>query len=158
MFFTEEPGKDQCAAKFALLPTLPDPLTVADRIDDVATVLAALSADMRESFRTKESIPRKPAALNEVAHAVLSARAARAAFIGPDLIGEPAWDILLAVASDQASTMSVKAVINLSRTPHATATRWIALLEQRGLIAVRRQNIWRRSRRRLAECGPRLGG
>ena len=23
---------------------------------------------------------------------------------------------------------------------------------------VRRQNIWRRSRRRLAECGPRLGG
>ena len=26
------------------------------------------------------------------------------------------------------------------------------------MVTVRRQNIWRRSRRKLAECGPRLGG
>ncbi len=136
MFFVEEPGKDQVVAEVRLPLASRISLTVVERIDDVATALATLSAEMRKSIENEEQIQIEPVVLSALARAVLLSRAARASFIDPELIGEPAWDILLALAADEPQKMSVKAVSSLSGAPQTTALRWLALLEQRGLITI----------------------
>lgn len=136
MFFVEEPGKDQAEAEVRFPPAATTSLAMAERIGEVATALAALSAEMRKSIQTQKRARNAPSDFRELARAVQLSRAARAAFIDPELIGEPAWDILLALAADEPQKMSVKAVSSLSGAPQTTALRWLALLEQRSLITI----------------------
>lgn len=53
-----------------------------------------------------------------------------------DLFGEPAWDILLGlfIAGCEGRRLSLAAVCSGAGTPESTALRWIAILENRGMI------------------------
>ncbi|MDE2440278.1 MAG: hypothetical protein KGP14_04580 [Betaproteobacteria bacterium] len=136
MFFAEESGKDQAEAEVQPLTSVSISLAAVERISEIAQELATLSAQMRKSIQAGNLAKREPVDLRELARAVQLSRAARTTFIDQELIGEPAWDILLALATDESSKMSVKAASSLSGAPPTTALRWLALLEQRGLISI----------------------
>jgi hypothetical protein len=57
-------------------------------------------------------------------------------FDDPQLFGEPAWDILLDVASAEArgERLQVTSVCIGACVPETTALRWIGVLEKRGLL------------------------
>jgi hypothetical protein len=57
-------------------------------------------------------------------------------FDDPELFAEPAWDILLDLASAEAAgeRLAVTSVYIGSCVPATTAHRWIAVLEERGLV------------------------
>jgi DNA-binding MarR family transcriptional regulator len=62
-------------------------------------------------------------------------RRARDHILSNDLTGEPAWDMLLALYSEDPAQMTVSSVCYGSGVPQSTALRWIALLEEKGLVA-----------------------
>jgi len=77
-------------------------------------------------------------------------------FDDPSIFGEPAWDILLDIASAEASgvRLQVSSACIGSCVPPTTALRWISILEKRGLI--RREtdlNDARRNFLRLTHSG-----
>jgi predicted transcriptional regulator len=57
-------------------------------------------------------------------------------FANPRLFGEPAWDMLidLFIAYEEKQNVSVTSLYIASRVPGATAHRWIAILEDEGLV------------------------
>jgi len=77
-----------------------------------------------------------PMQLASLAKNIRSARDMRRELLGPDIFGEPAWDILLSlyVASAEEYRMKVSAICNESGVPDTTALRWLDILSQRGLI------------------------
>ena len=65
-----------------------------------------------------------------------SNRRRRAELFGPDLFGEPAWDILLDlfIAAETGKRISVRSACIGAAVPLTTALRWLVMLETRGLI------------------------
>lgn len=74
-------------------------------------------------------------ALSTYARALYQDRRARALEIPHDLLGEPAWDLLLDlfVNKCQERRVSVKCAVMAAAVPAATAHRWIQLLVDQGL-------------------------
>ena len=80
---------------------------------------------------------------------ILRADAARVQFsrnwrrkeLDSEILGEPAWDILLAlfVVDNDRRRLSVTELAKMTQTPPTTALRWVAVLENRELVR-RRQN------------------
>ena len=70
---------------------------------------------------------------------VLLVRRARTAVLGPNLFSDPAWDILLELYAAKLGgrRMSVSDLVRATETPRSTAERWLAELENRGLITIR---------------------
>ena len=72
------------------------------------------------------------------AQALYDMRRAREAFFGTnaDLFGEPAWDILLDlfIAHERGVETFVSDACIGACVPPSTAIRWLAILEERGLI------------------------
>ncbi|MGN6357271.1 MAG: winged helix DNA-binding protein [Novosphingobium sp.] len=54
------------------------------------------------------------------------------------LFGEPAWDILLDlfIAARESRRVSLATACTAAAVPEASAQRWIAILERRGLVVV----------------------
>lgn len=103
------------------------------RLAAIERELGALRAEHLERLQA----PKGLTAL-ERAQALQELRRARAPFFrgDSDLFGEPAWDILLDIFIAQERGIKVPAstaCIDLGM-PVATSLRWIALIEQRGLI------------------------
>jgi len=74
------------------------------------------------------------------ARAALAERRRRKQHFGSGMLGEPAWDMLLILYSEQhLSRCSVGQLSRSAELPPTTALRWLEYLEQRGLVA-RRQN------------------
>jgi DNA-binding MarR family transcriptional regulator len=67
---------------------------------------------------------------------LLALRARRVEFVSADLLGEPAWDMLLAlfVANLEKRRISVSEVALTSGVPTTTALRWMDVLQNKGLI------------------------
>ena len=65
-----------------------------------------------------------------------AARRRRERFLGSDLLGEPAWDILLDlyIASKRSGTTSTTSACLGAHVPATTALRWLQVLQDRGLI------------------------
>lgn len=57
-----------------------------------------------------------------------------AAFLPPTLIEETAWDILLALHSDDGHRLSLDKLGSIASVPQLTLNQWLALLEDRQLI------------------------
>ena len=57
-----------------------------------------------------------------------------AAFLPPALVDEMAWDILLALHSDEGGELSVDKLALVVSAPQPVLNHWLALLEQRQLI------------------------
>ncbi len=86
-------------------------------------------------------------------------RRRRAKWFGPDLFGEPAWDILLDlfIATETGKQISVTSACIGAAVPLTTALRWLAMLETRCLIV--RENDDKDARRsyvRLSDLGREL--
>jgi len=82
-----------------------------------------------------------------VAEKVYSARRERERLLGSDLFADPAWDILLHlfIASLERRPVTVSKACHASAAPATTALRFIATLENAGLIARRQHPHDRRS-------------
>lgn len=75
--------------------------------------------------------------LGDLARKVYAVRRRREALPGTaGLFGEPAWDILLDlfIAARERRRISLANACTASAVPEASALRWIAILERRGLI------------------------
>ena len=107
------------------------------------------------------------AALVQIAKRLYELRAIRDDVLGEALFSEPAWDILLDlfVSDHEARKLSVSAVCIGARAPSATALRYMAMLQEAGLIERSRdERDGRRShvcltpsgRRRMAQLLERL--
>nr|NUR38391.1 hypothetical protein [Sphingomonas sp.] len=66
---------------------------------------------------------------------VLELRRARAEVFGGDLFADPAWDILLQLYAASLGGRALRLSDLAAATPRSTVARWIALLEERALIA-----------------------
>jgi hypothetical protein len=71
-----------------------------------------------------------------LARSEYDSRRKRAEFISGDMLGEPAWDILLDlfIQTSSARKVSIKSACKASASPDTTALRWLAILESRGLV------------------------
>lgn len=72
-------------------------------------------------------------ALRDVAGKLAAARKNRQRSLSQDLLGEPAWDILLELFT-QRHPQSMKSIGIGAGVPLTTTLRWIGLLEQQGLL------------------------
>lgn len=75
--------------------------------------------------------------LISIARCEYNERLLRTKYIQAELLGEPAWDILvdLFIAKAAGVRISISSACIASRVPYTTALRWLKLLEQNGLIA-----------------------
>ena len=82
-----------------------------------------------------------PQQLAIFAKRLLDLRRSRGRFLDPDMFGEPAWDMILAlyIASIEQYRLKVTDLVNESRVPASTGLRWIRRLQEAGLI-VRHEN------------------
>lgn len=71
-----------------------------------------------------------------LAEAEYAARRARSRFIDSDILGEPAWDILLdlSIQRMKGKRVSVTSLCIASAVPATTGLRWIAQLRDQGLL------------------------
>lgn len=97
-----------------------------------------------------------PDVLLAIAKAIYRGRQARASQFPGDLLGEPAWDILLDlyIEKGRGRTVSVTSACIASNVPPTTALRWLGVLEEGGWI-IREEDVKDRRRKffRLSEKG-----
>jgi DNA-binding MarR family transcriptional regulator len=102
-------------------------------IDILATRLARL-----EAFLALPQAPRElpDQTLAKVAEALYRARRRRARHLPNELLGEPAWDILLDlfVAKARGKRLRTTSVCIASGVPGSTALRWLSVLEEMNLL------------------------
>ena len=71
--------------------------------------------------------------LRQEASRIYAVRRRRERFLPQAVFGEPGWDILLELFAAGAP-LSIKRVCVAANVPYSTAWRWIAVLEQNGMI------------------------
>lgn len=83
----------------------------------------------------KPALPPSSKQLLALAQRLYSSRERRRNYISPELFGEPAWDMLLALfcANAACHRLSVTSLCLASGAPQTTALRWIDSLHERGL-------------------------
>ena len=74
--------------------------------------------------------------LTELACRIYESRRLRARFLSMSLLGEPVWDMVLALYcfSARGRRMSVSSLCYASGVPPTTALRWIGVMEERDLV------------------------
>ena len=74
--------------------------------------------------------------LTELACRIYESRRLRARFLSLSLLGEPVWDMVLALYcfSARGRRMSVSSLCYASGVPPTTALRWIGVMEERDLV------------------------
>jgi DNA-binding MarR family transcriptional regulator len=78
---------------------------------------------------------RGPERLADLARAILAERRRRVRSFDASIFGEPAWDILLALfGSEPFGRQTIGQLIRWTGVPQTTALRWIAYLEDQGLV------------------------
>lgn len=103
---------------------------------EIARLLRLLDAARRADLT--------PAELKRRARAVISERGRRAQFFGRAMLGEPAWDILLQLYVSDHGVLAIRDVVLMTEEPKSTAIRWIAYLEEKGLVGRRPDPVDRR--------------
>lgn len=77
---------------------------------------------------------------------IVKNRRDRREFFDEDMFADPVWDMLLdlAIASVRHEQVSVTSLCIASGVPASTALRWIAIMEERGLVTKRNDPLDRR--------------
>lgn len=75
-----------------------------------------------------------PRLLVSAAAEIFRMRRARDKVMPEGLTGEPAWDILLALYSEEPGELTVSSVCHSSGVPASTAARWIGVMASRGIL------------------------
>ena len=75
--------------------------------------------------------------LTELACRIYESRRERARYLSMSLLGEPVWDMLLALYcfTARGRRMSVSSLCFASSVPQTTALRWVRVMEERKLVA-----------------------
>jgi DNA-binding MarR family transcriptional regulator len=97
--------------------------------------------------------------LTELACRIYESRRQRTRFLSTSLLGEPVWDMLLALYcfSSRGKRMSVSSLCYASGVPSTTALRWVSVMEERDLIERSKdQHDARRTYLRLTGQGKRV--
>lgn len=121
-----------------------DSATAGCRIEfgTLAEQLATIAGELRQASENREDPASRADAYNsrdllEEAEKAYRLRRRRDAIIArSDLFGEPAWDILLDlyVAHGRGKRVSVSSACIGSAAPPTTGLRWLAILQEEGLI------------------------
>ena len=84
----------------------------------------------------RQMAPVDRSTLVNLAKRIKEVRAVRAVVFAPELFGEPAWDLLLAlyIAEGDQYRLKVTAACIESNVPETTALRWLSSLHEAGLI------------------------
>ena len=72
--------------------------------------------------------------LASTASEIFRMRRTRDRNLPPGLVGEPAWDILLALFSENPGELTLSSACYCASVPPATASRWIDVLQSNGLV------------------------
>lgn len=75
-----------------------------------------------------------PVDLASAAAEIYGMRRARDQVISQALVGEPAWDILLALYAEHPGKLTMTSLSHSFAVPASTALRWIAALERQALV------------------------
>jgi DNA-binding MarR family transcriptional regulator len=80
--------------------------------------------------------PANDAAPQDLSCALVAIRDERRHFFEASLFSDPAWDMLLELhcSTVKGETRSVSSLSIVAGCPHSTGLRWLALLEDRGLV------------------------
>lgn len=133
---------NQSHARLLDLPQAEPILPIVERLElNMGTLKKTLCAPPSQA----QAVQRNEATAQKVRQ-ILKARRKRDTFFGPDLFADPAWDILLEVFAAEAASqkISVSAACIAAAVPSTTALRWLAKLEQVGLIVRSADNLDRR--------------
>ena len=79
-----------------------------------------------------------------------------ATLLPPALVEETAWDILLALKSDERCEIGLDKLASIISAPQPVLNRWLALLEQRQLITGARHGVAQEIRAVLTPVGREL--
>lgn len=121
-------------------------VTQSDLMDAAARLFRLLSGPASPEDSVPARFPRAGEADGDLssrellslrARAVLDSRRARRRFFHPDLFGEPAWEILLAlyIHDESAARLSISKLAQLIDTPLTTVVRWVSALEKADLVS-----------------------
>jgi DNA-binding MarR family transcriptional regulator len=115
----------------------PEQVSGAD-IEATLRVLHVVSSGLDRESAARATTSNSNVRLTPLALAkrLKNARNVRNSMLPPDLFGEPAWDILLAlyVAECEQYRLKVSAVLVESNVPSTTGLRWVETLVQSGLV------------------------
>jgi DNA-binding MarR family transcriptional regulator len=88
------------------------------------------------TLNERPEAPADRSSLVAMAKRIKEIRAVRSVVFAPELFGEPAWDLLLAlyIAEGDQYRLNVTAACMQSNIPETTALRWLTSLGEAGLI------------------------
>jgi DNA-binding MarR family transcriptional regulator len=113
-------------------------LELSEEVGRIAGSLTRLSIGLRASLQRvcPSSNPNEPHVLLKRVRWLIDARRKRASYIVPELLGDPAWDILLDLLRAELSyeRPSASSTCSAAGVPASTGLRWLNALEQRGLV------------------------
>lgn len=101
-------------------------------LETLADILRLESHLVKTRDASVSEIPRDR--LRMEAQRIYNARRMRDKFVPSDILGEPAWDIMLSLYLEKCSNHKVSSVSNFASCAPTTALRYIAALEGEGLI------------------------
>ena len=147
----------------------PDDQNAIPNVSNAAEILRSLAGrldDLAHAIDRRANLPRKPVTLVSCeaeqqhllrfAEGEYRARRKRSEFVEGDLLGEPAWDILLDlfIQGVRNKRISVSSACKASACPDTTALRWLASLEAKTLVERECSDLDRRVQFvRLSEAG-----
>lgn len=136
---------DPANPSYARLQDLPQAEPILPMVERLELHLKTLKKTLCAPPSEAQAVQRREVTAQQVRQ-ILKARRKREAFFGPDLFADPAWDILLEVFAAEAAQqkISVSAACIAAAVPPTTALRWLAKLEQVGLIVRSADNLDRR--------------
>jgi len=110
-------------------------IAFAKQAEEDGTLVFSDSSNIETNENQSDS-PIKLETLRDLAKHQYQERSRRANLFNADLLGEPAWDILLDlfIAAVNGKSVSISSSCIASHVPPTTALRWLSVLEQTGLI------------------------
>jgi hypothetical protein len=113
-------------------------LELSEEVCRIAGSLTRLSTRLRASLQRvcPVSKPNEPHVLLKRVRWLMDARRKRASYIASDLLGDPAWDILLDLLRAELSyeRPPVSSICSTAGVPASTGLRWLNALEQHRLV------------------------
>jgi DNA-binding MarR family transcriptional regulator len=132
----EPPKRDSEASSSLLTPKeVMDAARLLKLLADPNVLAAALPAIFPSIAEPASSEPDRDSLLSK-ARLVLGARRIRSQYFHPDLFGEPAWEILLAlyVAEEAGPRFTISRLAEWIGAPLTTVARWVKALEEQSLV------------------------
>lgn len=115
--------------------------------DERSNFLSSIQADQVQSVpETRSGDTHSDEQLLRFAKGIHAARLRRQDFLGAELLGEPGWDMMLAlfIAALEQYSLTISNLIAASGVPPTTALRWIEVLHDRGFVSRKPNKLDRR--------------